>query len=522
MRHHDPVTVHRGGFRVGTRYTAISVLGRGGFGTVWRGEGPDGELVAIKLLHPHLIADAAVVARLVRERLALTRLSHPHVVQARDLVVDGDVVALVMDLVEGPSLRMMLDRQGSLPPGETIRLGAQISSALTAAHAAGIVHRDLKPANILLDTTSGLPSVRVADLGIAAVAGDRTVTATGEVLGTSSYVAPEAIRGQAVTPAADIYALGVMVYEMCTGRPPFAAETVEAVLHQHLNTPPRRPDEIPSSLWTIVAQCLDKSPERRPAAAQLAQRLSALHDGRVLAVASPGGEIPHPRRGMTRRLLHPDSPPDTPTTAPRPLVRRWRPLALAALVTAVATIAFAAAQVLPLTKAGRQSPDASAPSEQATASLATASPATWHVDVWPYDVIANGLGPVERGMSAGGQDPSDGGRISIGGTAYVHGIGVHAYSHVRVSVYGACQRFYAKVGVDDQAAAAQAGSVVITILADGETQLEEALTWQSGVREIDLVITGRQIIDLVVSDASDGAEGDVVSWADARFEGCSG
>jgi hypothetical protein len=465
--------------------------------------------------------DESVVARFVRERLALTRLTHPHVVRARDLIVDGDVLALVMDLVDGPTLRRLLEQRGRLRPEQATRLGAQIAQALAAAHAAGVVHRDLKPGNILLaaaaqdgDADAEL-SARVADLGIAALAGDRTVTLSGEIIGTASYMAPEMIQGAPATAAMDVYALGIILYQMCVGRPPFTGGAVEAVLHQQLNAQPKRPPEIPEQLWAIVTACLNKSPQARPGAAQVAVRLSALDDGRVLAVAAPGGHVPHPQRGETRRLLSPAPVPDEMLT---PLVRagsRWaKPVALGAIAIAVVAVAFAATQTL------RDKP-AAQPTGTATTVAPSVAVVNWDLDQYPYDVIANGLGPVERNMAVGAEAPGDGGPISLGGTAYQRGLGVHAHSHIRIAVNGACQRLRAKVGIDDQSAKDQTGTVVVTITADGETLFEEAVSWETGPRDIDLAVDGRQVLELIVSDGGDGADGDAASWGDARFEGCS-
>ena len=164
-------------------------------------------------------------------------------------------------------------RGGTLPPDEATRLTAQICAALTAAHTAGIVHRDLKPANVLLDGDPGHGGeVRLTDFGIARVSGEATVTTKGFLLGTVGYLAPEVIQGGEPTPACDVYAAGITLYELLAGRLPFTGQTA-AVIYAHLQGEAPRPDGIPDAAWRLIVACLNKDPARRPSAAEVESAL---------------------------------------------------------------------------------------------------------------------------------------------------------------------------------------------------------------------------------------------------------
>jgi serine/threonine protein kinase, bacterial len=217
--------------RIGSSYLAHDVIGRGASGTVWRGAGPDGP-VAIKVLRPELAGDEEIVARFLRERSLLTRLRHPHLVAVRDLVAEGDTLALILDLVEGPTLRACLDRSGALRPDEAAETVAGVSEALRVIHDAGVVHRDVKPENVLLAAAGHGTRPMLTDLGVALLAGCGRLTAPSGLVGTPDYVAPETISGARPTPAADVYATGVLLYELLAGRTPFGADHPAAVLYQ--------------------------------------------------------------------------------------------------------------------------------------------------------------------------------------------------------------------------------------------------------------------------------------------------
>ncbi|MFH8472748.1 serine/threonine-protein kinase [Streptomyces sp. NPDC018000] len=276
---------------VGSKYLLEEPLGRGATGTVWRARqretagaeaavaGQPGETVAIKVLKEELANDADVVMRFLRERSVLLRLTHENIVRTRDLVVEGDLLALVMDLVDGPDLHRYIRENGPLTPVAAALLTAQIADALAASHADGVVHRDLKPANVLLDERDGQMRPMLTDFGIARLADSPGLTRTHEFVGTPAYVAPESAEGRPQTSAVDIYGAGILLYELVTGRPPFAGGTALEVLHQHLSEEPRRPSTVPAPLWTVIERCLSKEPGRRPSAENLARGLRTVAAG---------------------------------------------------------------------------------------------------------------------------------------------------------------------------------------------------------------------------------------------------
>jgi serine/threonine-protein kinase len=277
---------------VGSKYLLEEPLGRGATGTVWRARqretagaeaavaGQPGETVAIKVLKEELANDADVVMRFLRERSVLLRLTHPNIVRTRDLVVEGDLLALVMDLVDGPDLHRYLRESGPLSPVAASLMTAQIADALAASHADGVVHRDLKPANVLLKTDAdGQMHPMLTDFGIARLADSPGLTRTHEFVGTPAYVAPESAEGRPQTSAVDIYGAGILLYELVTGRPPFAGGTALEVLHRHLSEEPRRPTTVPEPLWTVIERCLRKEPSERPSAENLARGLRTVAAG---------------------------------------------------------------------------------------------------------------------------------------------------------------------------------------------------------------------------------------------------
>lgn len=276
---------------VGSKYLLEEPLGRGATGTVWRARqretagaeaavaGQPGETVAIKVLKEELANDPDVVMRFLRERSVLLRLTHPNIVRVRDLVVEGDLLALVMDLVDGPDLHRYLRENGPFTPVAAALLTAQVADALAASHADGVVHRDLKPANVLLMQNGGQMHPLLTDFGIARLADSPGLTRTSEFVGTPAYVAPESAEGRPQTSAVDIYGAGILLYELVTGRPPFSGGSALEVLHQHLNAEPRRPSTVPDPLWTVIERCLRKNPDDRPSAESLARGLRIVAEG---------------------------------------------------------------------------------------------------------------------------------------------------------------------------------------------------------------------------------------------------
>lgn len=312
---------------VGSKYFLEEPLGRGATGTVWRARqretagaeaavaGQPGETVAIKVLKEELASDPDIVMRFLRERSVLLRLTHPNIVRVRDLVVEGDLLALVMDLVEGPDLHRYLRENGPFSPVGAALLTAQIADALAASHADGVVHRDLKPANVLLRQYGGQMHPLLTDFGIARLADSPGLTRTQEFVGTPAYVAPESAEGRPQTSAVDIYGAGILLYELVTGRPPFAGGSALEVLHQHLSAEPRRPSTLPDPLWTVIERCLSKNPDRRPSAENLARGLRVVAEG--IGVHANSAQIAAAENVGALLLPDPDpaAVPDTPGAA---------------------------------------------------------------------------------------------------------------------------------------------------------------------------------------------------------------
>lgn len=263
---------------VGNAYVLICPVGHGATGTVWRGlEQASGDQVAVKLLHEGLLRQPKLVTRFVQERSILKMLRHEHIVGVRDLFSVGESLALAMDFVGGGNLRERLRDAGTLEPAEAARLLAQVAAALTQAHSLGVVHRDVKPDNIMLHVRAERADVRLTDFGIARVLDAPGVTTPHAVIGTPHYMAPEAISGGDATPAADVYALGIVLFELVAGRTPYTGEPF-AVLRGHLEDTPRRPEGMPEPVWRVIGRCLDKDPAARPSAAELELTLRELRD----------------------------------------------------------------------------------------------------------------------------------------------------------------------------------------------------------------------------------------------------
>ncbi|MEU7326393.1 protein kinase [Streptomyces griseoviridis] len=266
--------------KIGSRYTANQILGRGSAGTVWLGEGPEGP-VAVKLLREDLASDQELVGRFVQERTALLVLDHPNVVSVRDLVVDGNDLALVMDLVRGTDLRTRLDRDRRMAPEAAVAIVADVADALAAAHAAGVVHRDVKPENVLLDMQGplgpgGSHPALLTDFGVAKLIDSPRRTRATKIIGTPDYLAPEIVEGLPPRAAVDIYALATVLYELLAGFTPFGGGHPGAVLRRHVTESVAPLPGIPDELWQLMVQCLAKAPASRLRASELGVRLREL------------------------------------------------------------------------------------------------------------------------------------------------------------------------------------------------------------------------------------------------------
>ncbi len=250
---------------LGGRYRLEDRIGGGGMAWVWKAE--DTLLhrpVAVKLLREEFAADEAFLGRFRQEAESAASLVHPNIVHVYDVGTERGLQYIVMELVEGETLKERIQRQGPLPIGRSLQVATSVARALQAAHRKGIVHRDIKPQNILL-TTEG--RVKVADFGIARAASGTTIVHTNTVIGSAHYFAPEQARGGFTDEKSDLYSLGAVLYEMLAGQPPFEGATPVAVALKHLQEQPvslrkRRP-EVPKSVEAIVMRLLEKDPAKR-------------------------------------------------------------------------------------------------------------------------------------------------------------------------------------------------------------------------------------------------------------------
>ena len=254
------------GVRLADRYELVSLIATGGMAQVWQATDTVlGRPVAAKILHPHLATDRGFLVRFRREAVAAARLSHPGIVSIYDTVTQPGLEVIVMELVDGQTLRGQLDSQGVMSVAQAVDLGMQVADALSNAHAAGIVHRDIKPSNILMCRDD---RIMVTDFGIAKAGEDTDLTVTGTLLGTAKYLSPEQVRGDASDPRSDLYALGIVLYEVLTGRPPFKADTDAATALARLQKPAPRirhiNPELPQAFDDLIARLMSREPADRP------------------------------------------------------------------------------------------------------------------------------------------------------------------------------------------------------------------------------------------------------------------
>ncbi|MFD9481133.1 protein kinase [Streptomyces nojiriensis] len=314
---------------IGDRYQLATILGQGGMGQVWTAY--DRRLdrrVAVKLLRPDKVAGPGTVAeelrrRFVRECRVTAQVDHPGLVTVHDAGSDGDELFLVMGYVEGADLADHLAEHDPYPWQWAVAVVAQLCSVLSAVHAVPIVHRDLKPRNVMVRPDG---TVLVLDLGVASVMDTDTtrLTSTGSPIGSPAYMAPEQAMGGAVGPYTDLYALGVLLYELLSGNVPFAGSTALGVLHRHLYEPPlpvrqMRP-EIPPELEKLLLHLLAKDPQDRPSSAQ------DVYEALAPLLPARGSRTPSGPLDPTRPFLRPQAPwpdraavvPPRPSTPPTP------------------------------------------------------------------------------------------------------------------------------------------------------------------------------------------------------------
>lgn len=326
---------------VAGRYRVTRLIGEGAMASVYHAlQNAEPRELALKVMHPHLAATKNFVKRFRREAKAASQLDHANVVRVFDHGVDGDVVYMAMELLDGEQLSAHVKQLGRLPLAETVDIMRQICSALSAAHAQGIVHRDLKPQNILLLPGTGSRVVKVVDFGIAKLtqpqksgpesldktAGSNSnLTTVGSAVGTPEYMSPEQCRGVSVDARSDLYTCGILLYQMVTGRLPFTSEVHVEIMLKHVREPPEAPSrlvpDIDPRLEQIIMRALSKSASIRP---QTAQELAASLQ-RLLIPASPHGSSPNlldsgpaMPAGMVAGVTTTPYPSVPPHAAPRP------------------------------------------------------------------------------------------------------------------------------------------------------------------------------------------------------------
>lgn len=306
------------------RYRLDEIIGEGGMAVVYRGyDTLLNRIVAIKLLRAQYGADDNFLKRFEREAQSVARLSHPNIVNVYDVGQDGDSRYIVMEYVDGRNLKELIRRQGPFSVDGATYIIRQVAGALDYAHAHGIIHRDIKPQNILVDQEG---NVKVADFGIAKGLSDATLTEVGIGMGTVHYVSPEQARGEHAVPGSDIYATGVVLYEMLTKRVPFEADAPVGVAMQHVNSAPPPPSQFNPALTpgveAVVLRALAKDPaDRFPTATALADALErretnpAAGATRAMPTTVMAGPPPVDRRPPTRSHQHAVPPRDYPESA---------------------------------------------------------------------------------------------------------------------------------------------------------------------------------------------------------------
>lgn len=333
------------------RYRLEEKIASGGMGSVYRAldERLD-RAVAVKMLRDHLVGDEWALERFRREARAVAALTHTNIARVFDLCEDSGRHFIVMELIEGRDISEVLRAEGALGPERATHIAAQVCGALAESHSLGIVHRDIKPANILIGPGD---FVKVTDFGIARAADDGTLTASGIFLGTVNYVAPEVAEGKEATPLSDIYSLGVVLFEITTGFPPFEADSPAALLSMHekgeIPSPSSRRADVPAYLDEAVHRATARDPASRwPSAAELKEHLEAPSKragaptiATALGDAEPTSEHESigPRAEVGPEEKTAVAPASSPSSGPAPASRRtWLVGLMAAVVLLLVAI----------------------------------------------------------------------------------------------------------------------------------------------------------------------------------------
>jgi len=326
------------GKMLGNRYEIQEKLGGGGMAIVYKARDTFlNRLVTIKILRPEFTSDDDFVARFRREAQAVASLSHPNIVNIHDVGQEDVIHYLVMEYVRGDNLKNVIKQKGYLEPIEAVRIAVQVSEALGHAHQNNIVHRDVKPHNILI-TTEG--RAKLTDFGIAMEATSATITRTDTIMGSVHYLSPEQARGETATPRSDIYAVGILLYEMLTGKQPYSGDSPIAVALKHIQETPLPVDEVnpdvPTELADVVRRAMEKKPEQRyRSAGDLARHLeSALDDTGQNTVILP---VPGTKLAAVQgfKTIDPGQTSEGAPVKPKEaaIPRAWTWIAVAVLIT---------------------------------------------------------------------------------------------------------------------------------------------------------------------------------------------
>lgn len=306
------------------RYRVEQPIARGGMSSVYRGADTRlGRPVAIKIMDPRLADDRSFVERFEREARSAAQLHHPNVVTVHDQGVDAEHVFLVMELVDGGTLRDLLDERGRLDAPTAIAVAEQMLAALAAAHQAGLVHRDVKPENVLIGRTGTPPTgvVKVADFGLVRAVASSGNTSSSVILGTVAYLSPEQVTTGLAGERGDVYSAGIVLYEMLTGQAPYTGDTAISVAYRHVNSDVPKPSDtvpgVPLALDDLVRRATRRDPEARPAdAGAFLDELRRIKAGLGLgatAIPVPGDGTPEPPQDAERTV-----PALTPVTSAAP------------------------------------------------------------------------------------------------------------------------------------------------------------------------------------------------------------
>jgi serine/threonine protein kinase len=351
------------------KYKLLEQLGQGGMAQVYKAVQPTiDRMVAIKVLHSHLAQSEDLIERFKREARALGQLQHPHIVQVIDFDIEDDIYFMVVDYIAGTTLRAYLDDRQKLSCGEALMLVEQLTDALAYVHRNGTIHRDIKPGNVLLKEQQPLHAV-LTDFGVGRLLNDATMTAAGSIIGTPAYMSPEAVLGQRVDERSDIYSLGVVLYEMVTGRVPYTGDTPMSVIMKQVHDPLPSPREfspdLPSVVVRLIEKMLEKEPDQRfqaasevlPAVQETHASLGeshttiALNDNTAFSASLPPQHAPaaKPGAGMKTTSFSPPAPPEETsgkeepaTPAPEPETPPQRSRFVLMAVAAVGMLVLAA------------------------------------------------------------------------------------------------------------------------------------------------------------------------------------